>query len=638
MGLRFKFTIFVILLLWSAQLQGRQSASTDLRFTILHTNDEHSHLIPIPAVNDQPGYSNLAGGGIARLAAAIERVRIEKSQTDEPVLLFSAGDILGGPAFGWLPLKEGLAPELNLFQEMGYDAITIGNHEFDYGSDVYARYLSDAGYPASAEQTVILGTNVRPPDDHPLSDRGIKHHFVKELDNGLRIGIFGLIGNDAISKTAEPGPVQFDDPFESAKQAVENLQEQDVDLIISVNHSGVSEDRQLAELFPEIDIIVGGHTHTALFDPIYVGGTIIVQAGNYMQYLGRLELSYDRETDEVTILNEENGNSFLIPIDSTINEDEYVSGEVARYTEILNGWLREFTDGGVTDIRETIAYSNFPVFRNDPQRESAIGNFVTDAMKYSAERVMGEPIDIAVQANGAIRSDIKPGTEDWNQGEITFYDMMMAFGLGSGDDASPGYPLVSFYLTEEEVRNALEVSVLLSELLGDNYFLQFSGLNMIYNPERAVLFTVPFSGTPVPSSRSVLSAELVDGDQTRALRKDSDQLLHVVTDYYIAGFLPMVGERLPNLAITLRDENGRAISLDEAVIMDGDRQLKVWTGVLDYVQSLEKNEDGIPIIPARYESPEGRLTVAYTLPLWVWPVAALLLVGLIIFLIMRRRR
>jgi hypothetical protein len=216
--------------------------------------------------------------------------------------------------------------------------------------------------------------------------------------------------------------------------------------------------------------------------------------------------------------------------------------------------------------------------------------------------------------------------------------MMMAFGLGSGDDASPGYPLVSFYLTEEEVRNALEVSVLLSELLGDNYFLQFSGLNMIYNPERAVLFTVPFSGTPVPSSRSVLSAELVDGDQNRALRKDSDQLLRVVTDYYVAGFLPMVGERLPNLAITLRDENGRAISLDEAVIMDGDRQLKVWTGVLDYVQSLEKNEDGIPIIPARYESPEGRLTVAYTLPLWVWPVAALLLVGLIIFLIMRRRR
>ena len=572
------------------------------------------------------------------MASAIERVRIEKRQKGEPVLLFSAGDILGGPAFGWLPLQEGLAPELNLFQQMEYDAIAIGNHEFDYGSDVYARYLSDAGYPASAEKTVILGTNVRPPQDHPLSDRGIKNHFIKELDNGLRIGIFGLIGNDAISKTAEPGPVQFDDPFESAKKAVEELQEQDVDLIISVNHSGVTEDRQLAELLPAIDIIIGGHTHTALYDPVYVGDTIIVQAGNYMQYLGRLELSYNRENDEISILNEENGNTFLIPIDSTINENENVAAEVERYTDILNGWIRDFTNGAVSNVRETIAYSDFPVMRNEVQRESAIGNFVTDAMKYSAERVLGEPIDIAVQANGAIRSDIEPGTESWNEGEITFYDMMMAFGLGSGDDGSPGYPLVSFYLTEEEVRNALEVSVLLSELLGDNYFLQFSGLNMVYNPERAVLFTIPFSGTPVPSSRSVLSAELVDEDQTRALRKDSDQLLRVVTDYYIAGFLPMVGERLPNLSITLRDENGRAISLDDAIIMDGDQQLKVWTGVLDYVQSLEKNENGIPIIPTRYETPEGRLTVAYTLPLWVWPVAVLLLAGLIIFLIMRRRR
>jgi len=126
--LRFKFTIFVILLLWSAQLQGRQSTATDLRFTILHTNDEHSHLIPIPAVNDHPEYRNLAGGGIARLAGAIERVRIEKRQTGESVLLLSAGDILGGPAFGWLALQEGLAPELNLFQAMGYDAVTIGNH------------------------------------------------------------------------------------------------------------------------------------------------------------------------------------------------------------------------------------------------------------------------------------------------------------------------------------------------------------------------------------------------------------------------------------------------------------------------------------------------------------------------------
>ncbi|PKD42523.1 bifunctional metallophosphatase/5'-nucleotidase [Rhodohalobacter barkolensis] len=635
--MKLKFTFLVLLSSAAFTIYGQQIQQDEVRFTILHTNDEHSHLIPIPAVNDHPEYRNLAGGGIARLAGAINMVRNEKREAGESVLLFSGGDILGGPAFGWLPLREGLAPELNLFQNMGYDAITIGNHEFDYGADVYARYLADAGYPDAGEQTVILGTNVRPPQDHPLSERGIQNHFVKELENGLRIGVFGLIGNDAISKTAQPGPVQFNDPFESAKKAVTELKEQDVDLIISINHSGVAEDRQLAEMLPEIDVIVGGHTHTALHGPVYVGDTIIVQAGNYMQFLGRLELSYSYELDEVSVLNEENGNPFLIPIDSTVNPDEEIAAEVERYSEILNSWLSDLTDGGIRDIRQTVALSDFPIVRDDFQRESAIGNFITDAMNYSANRVLDRPADIAVQANGAIRSDIIPGEEVWNKGEITFYDMMMAFGLGSGDDGSPGYPMVSFYLTEQEVRNALEVSILLSELMGDNYFLQFSGLNMIYNPDRAVLFTVPFVGTPIPSSRSVLRAELVSGEEVTPIRKDSDQLFHVVADYYIAGFLPMVGEKLPNLAITLRDENGRAISLDEAIIMDGDRQLKVWASVLDYLESFEKSEEGIPVIPDRYQSPEGRLTVTYTLPLWIWPVAAIVLIGLVIFLIAKRR-
>ncbi|WP_069130387.1 bifunctional metallophosphatase/5'-nucleotidase [Rhodohalobacter halophilus] len=637
MSLRLKITFYAILFLWCSQLYGQQSSSTDIRFTILHTNDEHSHLIPIPAVDDHSELDNTAGGGIARLAGVIDLVRQEKAKTGEPVLLFSGGDNLGGPAFGWLPLRNGLAPEMSLFHMMGYDAITIGNHEFDYGSDVYARYLSDAGYPEAANQTVILGTNTRPPRDHPMNKLGIKNHVIKELDNGLRIGILGLIGYDAISKTAQPGPVQFDDPIESARKAITELLQEDVDLIISVNHSGVAEDRQLAETLPEIDIIVGGHTHTPLHEPVFVGETVIVQAGSYMQFLGRLELSYNPVEDRLSVINRETGQPFLMPINSTSPVNREIADEVERYTNILNEWLDELTTSSISDIRQTIAYSDFPVLRDEFQRESAIGNFVTDAMKYSAQRVLDQPVDIAVQANGAIRSNIMPGEAEWSRGEITFYDMMMAFGLGSGSDGTPGYPLVSFYLTEQEVRNALEVSILLSELMGDNYFLQFSGLHTIYNPDRAVLFTIPFIGTPIPSSRAVLRADLVNGDQTESIRRDSDNLLHVVTDYYIAGFLPMVGERLPNLTITLRDENGRAITLDEAVVYDGDRQLKVWSSVLDYVQTFEQNEDGLPVIPAQYKAPEGRQTVTYTLPLWVWPVAAVILIGFVIFLIVKRK-
>ena len=635
--MKFKFTFFAVFCFVPVLLFGQQNLQNEIRFTILHTNDEHSHLIPIPVVEYHREFQSTARGGIARLAGAINQIRTQKAEVGEPVLLFSGGDILGGPAFGWLPLREGLAPELNLFQKMGYDAVTIGNHEFDYGADVYARYLADAGYPEASERTVILGTNTRPPQDHPLNERGIRNYFIKELENGLRVGVFGLIGNDAISKTAQPGPVVFDDPIESARKAVIELTEQGVDLLISVNHSGVAEDRELARAIPEIDVIVGGHSHTPIHQPIIEGETVIVQAGHYMQFLGVLELVWNPNDRSLRVVNDENGTPHLIPIQNNTPVDSLIAEEVENYEKILNDWLSELTGGEMDDIRRTIAISDFPITRNEPQRESTIGNFVTDAIKYSANRVLDRPVDIAVQANGAIRSNIEPGTEVWNNGKITFYDMMMAFGLGSGDDGSPGYPVVSFFLTEAEVRNALEVSVLLSELIGDNYFMQFSGLNMMYNPDRAVLFRVPFTGTPVPSSRSILRAELVNGEEVTPIRKDSENLIHVATDYYIASFLPMVGERLPDLSITLRDENGRAISLDEAVVMDGDQQLKVWRSVLEYTHSFEKNEDNIPVVPQRYEVPEGRLSVTFTLPLWIWPLAAIVLLGLVIFLIAKRR-
>jgi len=611
----------------------------ELRFTILHTNDEHSHLIPIPAVDDHPDYENPAVGGFARIAGAVNMIRDRKAENGEPVLLLSGGDILGGPAFGWLPLREGLSPELSLMQRIGYDAFTIGNHEFDYGPDVLARYLRDAGYPEANKRTAILGTNTRPPQDHPLSEMGIRNHYTKELENGLKVGIFGLIGDDAISKTAEPGPVNFEDPIRSARKAVDSLIAAGADVIISVNHSGVTEDRQLAAAVPEIDVIVGGHSHTPLYEPITVGKTVIVQAGQYLNYLGILELSWDPEEQRVHIMNDPEQTPFLMKMDQSVPEDEEIAAEVARYKAILNSWVEELTEGEIRSVRQIIAASAFPITRNERQRESAIGNYITDAMKRAAEDVLGKQVHIAVQANGAIRSNIVPGTMEWSEGRLSFYDLVMANGLGYGDDGNPGYPMVSFYLTEDEVRRALEVSVLLSGLMGDAYFLQFSGLKKLYDPGRAVLLRIPFSGTPIPTGRAVLSAELdrEDGELYR-IRRGSDELLHVVTDYYIAGFLPLVGDAVPNLAVTLRDENGNPVELNDTIVYRNGSQLKVWQAILYYTLSHEQNEDGLPVIPARYQEPEGRMAVTFTLPLWVWPAAAFIIVILVIGLIFMKQR
>ena len=608
-----------------------------LRFTILHTNDEHSHLIPHPAIDDHPELNNLAKGGFARLAGAINQIRNEKNHIDEPVLIFSGGDILGGPVFGWLPLMDGVAAELNLFHKIGYDAITIGNHEFDYGSEQFASYLRAAGYPEAHSKTVILGTNTKPPSDHPLSEMDIRTHYIKELSDGLKVGIFGLIGKDAINKTADPGPVEFDDPIESARTAVKALLESGADILISVNHSGVTEDRELAKEVPEIDVIVGGHSHTPLYEPIIVGKTVIVQAGSYLRYLGVLELEWDRDDGRVNVVNSESERAFLKPLDSTVEPDEAVAAEVERYTGMLNEWVTDLTGGQVTDIRQPIATSSFTISGGRLMSETPVGNYITDAMRWAAEKATGNRIDIAVQASGAIRAEIKPGMEEWSADQISFYDLIMSTGLGSGEDGNPGYPLVSVYMTESDVRKSIEVSLLLSQLMDNAYFLQYSGLRAAYDPNRSILLTVPFIDQPIPTYRGVLRAELeLEDGEYRPIRRGSEDLLHVVTDRYVAGFLPLVGEMLPRLNIVLRDQNGNPVDLDDRVIMEDGNQLKVWQAVLNYTLSHDVRELDLPAIPHRYESTENRLRVVPTLPLWVWPIAIFSIVVAVIVYLIRR--
>lgn len=618
-------------------------AQDRIPFTILHTNDEHSHLIPHPVVDHHPERENPAIGGFARLAGKVNEIRQEKEQSGEPLLLFSGGDFIGGPSFGWLALS-GHAAELTLMQEISYDAVVIGNHEFDFGTEVLAEYLAAAGYPEAHERTVVLGTNHLIPEDHPLAEADIKTTVVKTLDNGLKVGVFGLIGDDAISKTAFPEPVEFRNYIEAAEEAVAELKAEGAELIISVNHSGEIEDQILAREVEEIHVIVGGHFHTPLYEPIVEGETVIVQAGSYTEYLGRLELYWLTDENKVEIRNPEYENPFLIRLDSSVEPDREIAERVRMYEQELNALVGEMTGGFVNDIHQTIMHSRFSLNRAYKQ-ESAIGNFITDAMRIETGRAIGERVDVAVQANGAIRGSIRPGTMPWSEGEVSFYDLMITTGLGSGPDGKPGYPVAAFYLTGEEVRRAMEVSVLLSEMLMDNYFLQFSGASMEYDPKRALWLTVPVIDQPIPSSRSVLNASLYEGegiqqeDGMRPLERGDDRLYRVVTDYYIAGFLPMVGDLLPSMEIVFKNEGGDEIKLDDAIVMQNGRELKVWQTVAEYAMSFEENGEGVSQIPETYRQTGSRLVKVEGRSLWFWPMVGLiLLIGGLMALLFRKRK
>jgi 2',3'-cyclic-nucleotide 2'-phosphodiesterase (5'-nucleotidase family) len=633
-------------------LTGNSAKTEELYFCILHTNDVHSALIPhSPAVDYRPEEEDPTIGGFARLATAVDEIRENKMGEGEPVLLLDAGDFLGGSVFAWLAFS-GHAAELTIMQNMGYDAVVIGNHEYDYNHDVLAQYLLQAGYPEAHQKTLVLASNTEAPPDHPLAAQSLyRKTGIFELENGLKVGIFGLIGKDAILVIGATGDVEFLDQHEAARQAVDELKEQGADVIVAITHSGVDEDRELAREVLGIDVIVGGHCHTALHKPFLQGATIIAQTGSLGMYLGQLELAYNSNTGKVRVRNEENDRPFLIPIDSSFACHPEIDATVQEYTLILNAYIDEMTDSKFDDIMSTVARSDFILSNYPPLSETPIGNFVTDAMRMVAQEVIGKRVDIAGQANGSIRKSIFPGTMEHSGGNVSFYEIVETTSLGYGLDGYAGCPIVSIYLTGEEVRRLLEITILLQEFMGDSFFLQFSGLRYSYNPTNAVLLTVPFVNLPVPTTRAVTRAELYTGDGIQPvngegyvpLKRGDEKLYHLVTDAYILLFLPLVTDMLPRLEIVPKNANGEPVPLErlnELIVHHADgRELKVWEAVVSYATAQLPGVDGIPRVPDYYEGVAGRINKTWTFPLLGWLLIVLVvIVAGIVFLVFRRRK
>jgi 2',3'-cyclic-nucleotide 2'-phosphodiesterase (5'-nucleotidase family) len=633
-------------------LKSYTGETEELYFCILHTNDMHSELIPhSPAVDYNPQGEDHTIGGFARLATAVNEIRENKMKEGEPVLLFDAGDFLGGTPFAWLALS-GYAAELTIMQKMGYDAVTIGNHEYDYGPDVLAQYLLKAGYPEAHQKTLVLASNTEAPSDHPLAAQGLyRKTGMFELENGLKVGVFGLIGKDAIQLIGEAGDVQFLDQYEVARQMVDELKEQGANVIVCISHSGVDEDRELARKVPGIDVIVGGHSHTALYKPVLQGDTIIVQAGSLGMYLGQLELAYNPNTGKVRVRNEENDHPFLIPIDSSFACDPEIDALVREYTLILNAHIDEMTGGKFDDTMSTVARSDFILSNQPPLGETPLGNFVADAMRMVVQNITGEKVDIAGEASGCIRTSVFPGTMEYSAGNISFYEIAEATSVGHGYDGCAGCPIVSLYITGEEVRRLLEINILLQKFMGDSSFLQFSGLRYSYNPDNAVLLTVPFVNLPIPTTRAVTRVELYTGDGIQPvhsegyvpLKRGDEKLYHVVTDAYILHFFPMAKDILPHLEIVPKNADGEPVPperFDELIVHQADgSELKVWEAVAIYAAAQPPGVDGIPWIPDYYEGVAGRINKTWTFPLVGWLLLILaVIVAVIVFLVFRRRK
>ena len=308
-------------------------------FSILHTNDMHSSFIGMgPAADYTPFTLNddATRGGYARLARLIAK-RKEALQDQGPVLVLDAGDYSMGTAFG--AASREIGGELQLMGRMGYDATTFGNHEFDLGPAGLGKSIDVAATagrvpPVLAANTTFVGSDATLADLQRLSAAGtIRRHLVIER-GGIRFGLFGVIGKEAILYTSG-GAAKFSDANEAAREMVALLRETEkVDVVIALSHGGLEkgedgryadgDDVRLAKAAPGVDVVIGGHSHTELREAIIVNGrTPVVQTGKESNYLGELVIGLDG--GKLTVESYR-----LHPIDDTIAGDRTIAEEIDK--------------------------------------------------------------------------------------------------------------------------------------------------------------------------------------------------------------------------------------------------------------------------------------------------------------------
>lgn len=573
------------------------------RVVILHTNDLHSHLNGGgPLVDYSPATLNNDNtlGGFARLATMVEQQRRDL-RPGAGLLVVDAGDFSFGTAFASLA-KTG-SVELHLLDALGYHATTIGNHEMDWGPAGLTQVLK-AGIDEGSRISIVASNLVfseENPDDDALAglEGDLMHRWrVVTLENGLKVGLFGLLGTGAHKLAPHAEPVTVAPLAQTAMEMVTVLREQEgVDLVVCLSHSGVTEgeikgeDEQLAQDVDGIDVIVSGHTHTLMPEPAVVNNTVVVQAGHFGLHLGQLVMV-------------ETADGFQLESWETAPADDSTPG-LPEILDMIAAWEHQLDQtmfaGQDKGYRETVASTPFDLMPVEFS-ESNLGDLVADAVRWSVSQHAG-PVDVAFEANGVIREGISRG----QTGAITSGDLVRVLSIGLGPDGQFGYPMLSLYLTPYELKLAAEVICGIAPIFSNSFFLQVSGMRFEYDAEGALFKMV----------KTVYLGDEVGGysDTPLDISPDNKTLYKVAVNLYIGQMLSVLkGMTGGGLAIEPKDADGNVVEDLEQFLVDADpeaggvQELKLWRTLYEYVASFEADpETGLPVVPQRYEHSAGRI-------------------------------
>ena len=461
MRMRYCILIFVVLLAGGcgagqAPDAARAESPSEIVVTLLFTNDVESAYDPIPAHwLDDVGMI----GGIAELTTLIEEIRASEPN----VFLFDSGDIFTGAL---AKLTQGqLAFELMI--TMGYDAMAIGNHEFEYGVDVFEWQKNRAPFP-------VLGANFFYKDtDHPFAQA----HAVVER-GGVRIGVIGIMGQDAVSAIIPSyiAPLDVTVPSLAVQKSIDELRGQ-VDLIVLLTHQGktapmqtdaesdprlqrdIDADIALAGAVDRVDVLLAGHADAGTPEPVVHPdtGTLIMQTYGQATHLGFLQLTLDAATRELR-----HYEGRLIPVDAeSLDPDPRILAKLDAYRSRH------------AEIFERVGTLEGPLIRRYIE-ESDMGNLFADILRDAGDA------DIAFVHGGSLRKDIQAG-------DVRVVDILDAYPFVDAVDVKR--------MTGAQIRRAIEQS-----LTFERGLLQLSGLEVTYDlskPKYDRIVSLEHHGVPL---------------------------------------------------------------------------------------------------------------------------------------------
>ncbi|CAM4407039.1 5'-nucleotidase C-terminal domain-containing protein [Paenibacillus phoenicis] len=449
-----------------------ESGSTgakDFELRVLHTNDTHAHL-----------------DNIARRVTAIHTAR------NDHTLLLDAGDVFSGTLY--FNQFNGLA-DLFFMNELKYDAMTFGNHEFDKGPGTLAEFIKQAKFP-------FVSANLDFSADADL--KGLSHSelgkgepgqiypaVIKEIA-GEKVGIIGLTTPET-SVLSSPGPdIKFADEVESAQKQVDALEAEGINKIIVLSHLGYTVDQQLAEAVDGIDIIVGGHSHTVLNAPEVHHAdeepTLIVQTGEYNQNLGQLDVTFDHDGKLTTWKGE------LIALDAKDDAGNFLIKSDAAAEAKLKEYAAPLEDLKKTVIGKT--ETDLDGERGSVRKqETNLGDLIADGMRSKVMSIVKVPDVkgyVTIQNGGGIRASIKAG-------DITLGDLLTTMPFGNN--------LTALKMTGAEIVAALENGVSGVEN-GEGRFPQVSGLRFYYDSTKPGEVIDDVTGEKTQSGQRIVKVQI----------------------------------------------------------------------------------------------------------------------------------